>query len=571
MTLFMADLFKSFDKNEVSEALYMMQGRVAPKYMPIEFNFAGKMMVRSFGFAWGLDKSEINRIYGQKGDLGLVAQELWQGKDCGLDVVEIFQKLREIALISGKDSQKIKSDKVVWLLKNLNSISCKYIVRIILGKLRLGMSDKTILDALSWSIKGDKSLRPVIESAYGARSDIGVIVENALKKGEKGLKDIKIEVGTPVASKLVERERSTDAIIKRMRECIVQPKYDGLRSQIHYNKSGIEGINSSEKLFGGEKVKIFSRNMEDITPMFPDIVTAIQTYKVDSIVIDSETIGYNEKEDKFIPFQETIQRKRKYDVADTASRIPIIVFSFDIIYLNGEDISKESLEKRLSRLKEIIEKNKNGIIRFSESKLIGKVNDLEEVFNKYISEGLEGIIAKKKDSTYDPGTRNFDWIKLKRSSRSNLVDTIDVVVLGYYYGRGIRAKFGIGALLVGVLDKEEQKFESIAKLGTGMKDEDWRVLKEKLEELKVDTVPNNVLVDKMLIPDVWVDPYLVLEIEADEITKSSLHIAGKKEGKQGFSLRFPRLKKIRWKKDAEDISKVDEVDRMYKLQYNKKN
>jgi DNA ligase-1 len=385
---------------------------------------------------------------------------------------------------------------------------------------------------------------------------------------------VKIQAGIPVASMSCEREKTFEKILERMGTAIIQPKYDGLRCQIHYSKDGfkdeIKLPKKQEEFFSkkNSNVRLFSRNLESLTDMFPDIAKSLEKFKVKSAILDTEVIGINEKTGEFLPFQETIQRKRKYDVKEVSKSVPVKFFTFDLLYLNGKDLSQLKLGERINKLKSSVENAQQDRIKLTPSDSVNKLEPFQKLFDKYVEDGLEGIIAKDTDSTYQPGKRGYDWIKLKKSSQGHLADNIDTVVLGYYKGRGARAKFGIGAILVGVLNKKNNKFESIAKVGTGIKDDDWKVIKNKLEDLMIECCPENVSVVKNLEPDIWVKPEVVMVVDADEVTTSPSHMAGFKDGR-GYSLRFPRLKEFdRKDKGAEDVTTVREIEKLYKMQKN---
>jgi DNA ligase-1 len=568
MTDIVVRLLKSLKRSEVQEALYLMQGRVVPRFVDLEFNVARRLMMRALAKAYKLELVTIEKKFSKRGDLGLIGEDLNKKRNSTLDVSDVYQQVYDIAALEGKDSQSGKVGKIVELIKSCDKLSCRYVIRMILGSLRLGVSDKSILDALSVIAVGDKSKRTVLDKVYGARSDIGYVAVKVIREGISSIEDIGFQLGVPVASMNCERENKIEKIIDRMGEAIFQPKYDGLRCQVHYKKGGFgDGYRENRKpnLLPENKkdrVRIFSRNLKDLTDMFPDVIKDVAELKAESIIFDSEAVGYDPKKRKFLPFQETIQRRRKYEVKRVSKDVPIRLFAFDLLYLNGKDFSNEPFEKRLDTLKDVLVKGDKKIILLTPSTKVKNTANGKKVFGRYVKQGHEGIIAKDPQSKYFPGKRGFDWIKYKKSTQGFLVDTVDAVVLGYYSGRGARAKFGIGAILVGVLNKKRDKYESIAKVGTGIKDEDWKIIKRRLDDIAVSKMPKNVDVDKDLAPTVWVDPEVIVEVEADEITKSPNHRAGFEKGK-GYSLRFPRLKIFdRQDKELNDITSVREIKKM---------
>jgi DNA ligase-1 len=289
--------------------------------------------------------------------------------------------------------------------------------------------------------------------------------------------------------------------------------------------------------------------------MYPDIVAAVEEdISCDNCILEGEALGYDTVNEKFLPFQETIQRKRKHDIADAAIRIPIRLMTFDLLYLNGESLLSKPISERKRQLSSITF-SKSSTIRLSPMTEISDPMEIEKLFDTYIADGLEGIMVKKPDSVYKPGAREYSWVKLKRSYSSKVNDTIDCVVMGYDAGKGKRAAFGIGAVLVGIYDQKEEKFVSIAKIGTGMTDEEWKTLKAQSAKYKVPNVPDVYKVVKEMGCDVWVEPHIVLEIRSDEITQSKLHTSG-------WSLRFPRLERFRTDKKAEDATTKTELEKM---------
>lgn len=581
MTEVLAELFSKLEADEIKQALYLLSGRVSPSFLAIEFNFSIKLSLRAIATMVKQGDDKITDEYKKIGDIGEFTEKklIEYGKqvDKHLSINEVFTKLEEIAFTNGKNSQLEKQQLFNALLIQVSPVEAKYISRIVVGKLRLGLSNKTIFDALSWAVKGDKSLRDLIEYAYGVSVDIGEIAKTTLTKGEKALQDVHAQPGIPVASKLVEREKDAESVIERLGTCFIQPKFDGLRVQIHYNKKGFDSgekkkteLNLFNEKSEKEYVRIFSRNLEELTAMFPDVVEAVKKLPVDNIILDGEAIGFDEAEDSFLAFQETIKRKRKHDVKQTSLDVPLQVNLFDILYLNGEDLLTEKIEVRIKKLEQVFGKqaytNPLGMFKLAETTSVDNAKDLQKLFDKYVKMNLEGIIAKDDDTLYKPGSRNFDWIKLKASSDKDLVDTIDAVVLGYYYGTGVRAKFGIGAILIGVYDRDNDKYVSLTKVGTGFKDKDWKKIKPALDEIRIKAMPDNYVINKQLQPDVIVSPKIVIEVEADSISISTIH---GKETEESYSLRFPRIKVFGRDKQPQDATTVAELKQMYSFQQGK--
>ena len=294
--------------------------------------------------------------------------------------------------------------------------------------------------------------------------------------------------------------------------------------------------------------------------MYPDVIEGIKKQiTADEVIFEGEAIGFDPKTGSFLPFQDTVQRKRKYDIAEKALEIPLKLFCFELLYADGKDYIHTPFIERRKRLEEIIHTTKDvskDTVLIAPHELISEGVNIELNFEDAIARGLEGIIAKKLDGIYQPGARGWNWIKFKRSYSSKIEDTIDCVVMGYDAGKGKRTDFGIGAFLVGVYDNKQEKYLTIAKIGTGLTDEEWREIFVKSQKIRVKEKPSVYDVEKGMECDVWLDPYLVVEIKADEITKSPIHTAH-------LALRFPRLQRFRDDKKADDATTLSEMESMF--------
>ena len=552
ITRILAELFKSLNAQEIAKVVYLLQGRVGPAYEGIDFGMAERTIIKSAMSALNIDRSYFEKEFKRTGDLGETVENFkkqyssFEEKD--EEVLVVFDFFYRLATASGNGSQDVKISLLSQLIRQLDPLSGRYLVRLPTGIIRLGFSDMTILDAYSWMLIGDKSLRSIIETAYHVRPDLGFIGKILKEKGIKGLDKIEPEIFTPIIMMKAERMSSAHEIIKQIGKCLVEPKFDGFRLQVHYKNN---------------QVRLFSRSLEDVTYMYPDIVEGVKKeIKASELIIEGEAIGYNPKTGEFLPFQETAQRKRKYDIKEKAIKVPLKLFAFELLYLDGKNFIKLPFIERRRALEEVTIKNKDlskQIIVVDHQEEVEKEDRLEKIFDRAITKKLEGVIAKKIDGIYQPGARGWNWIKYKRSYSAKINDTIDCLVMGYDYGRGKRTDFGMGAFLVGVRDEKNDIFVTVAKIGTGLTDEEWKQLKVKSEKLKVKNKPSNYLVDKMMECDVWVSPRIVVEIRADEITKSPTHTAG-------LALRFPRLERFRDDKSPTEVTTLHEVLDMFSLQ-----
>ena len=588
ITRILAELFKQSSAGEIDTITYLSLGSLAPSFIGLEFNIAIKLMLRILVQTYGREEEEVRRLFKERGDIGDVAFQIsdfrFQISDFqkrhSPSIIQVYDHLVTIAREQGTGSVERKIAGFVDLLKKLDPLSVKYVVRIPVGALRLGFSDMTILDALSWMETGDKSLRPALEQAHNVSADIGLIAATFREKGLRGIENLSATPGIPIRPQRAERIKTAEEIIEKLKTPVVEYKLDGFRAQIHLiSTKAKNGKKIQEKMkqlalddeVHDARVVIFSRSMENMTPMFPEIVAQVKKFSVDSIILDGEAIGYDPKTGRNLPFQETIQRKRKHGVADAAAKIPLRYYAFDLLYLNGESLLEQPFSVRRTLMEKLFRDNNTWLDKktftISEQFPITQPSELIRLFNESVKKGFEGIMAKKPDSVYRAGARDFTWVKFKHIGKGKLADTLDCVVMGYYAGRGKRQSFGIGAFLVGVklnhANSEQRiansEFVTVAKIGTGLSDEQWRQLRQICGKYAVKNKPDSYNVPKNLAPDAWVKPEIVVEIAADELTRSPIHTAG-------LALRFPRLVRFRDDKKPEDTTTLKEIEKMFSRQ-----
>jgi DNA ligase-1 len=462
---------------------------------------------------------------------------------------------------SGIGSQERKLEQLADLIDKLDPQTGKYLIRIVLGRLRLGFSDMTILDALSWMETGGKGQRKELENAYQLFPDIGALAKIVKAKGSENIAEqVTVTLGVPVIPALAQRLKTADEMIEKMGKVAVEPKFDGTRIQIHFRqgKSNKVPETSAESDW---TVRTFTRNLDESSAMFPELEKLSQYLDADELILDSEGIGYDSQTGELRPFQETIQRKRKHGVAESAASIPIKFFVFDVLYKDGKSLVKEPYHVRRDILKQAIrlEGAKANVIEIPEAIVTEDPEEIRAFHAAQLGHGFEGALVKKWSGVYEPGRKGWNWVKFKEAetSQAKLSDTIDAMVMGLYVGKGKRTDFGVGAFLVGVRGEgkngfEEDTFYTISKVGTGLSDDQWKELFERSQKLKVSVQPKEYQVAKSLIPDRWLNPGLVVEIAADEITISPMHTAK-------LALRFPRLIKFRDDKGANEITTTTEL------------
>ena len=561
MTSIFAEFLKATPPELADKVVYLAQGSIAPAFEGIDLGIGDKFVMEAISTFSGYTREQIEAMYKKEGDLGQVAFLLAQKKKQTslyseeLTVEHVYGAFQKIASQGGTGSQGSKIGMLSELLNSATPVEAKYLVRFPTGKLRLGIGDPTILDALSVVGASDKSLRVEIERAYSLCSDLGLVAQMFLTD-PKSLSRFRVTPFKPIRPALAERENSSQAIIERMGECSVEAKYDGLRMQVHKD---------------GQKVEIYSRKLEKMTLMFPDIVKAVRQLPQKRLILEGEALAYSDEEDKYFSFQQLMSRKRKYGIGKATEDLPLQLFVFDLMLVEDIDYTLEAYSVRRAKIEDILglkrgRKPSQDLLLPSARIIARNTEELEEYFQKCLKEGLEGIIAKDQSMPYVAGARKFAWIKLKKSYGSS-VDTVDAVVVGYYLGKGQRAEFEFGGLLVAVQNTDTGKLETLARIGSGFSEDEMTSFQAQLEKLKVKEKPKQ-LVAKVEC-DFWVEPSVIVTVAFDEITQSPQHTCAFVGGK-GLALRFPRMVGVREDKGLAEATTTNEVVEMYGLQKKEK-
>jgi len=568
MTAYLVELFKTSPPEVIDKVIYLTQGRLCPEYMGLELGIAEKLAMRALSLSMGISIREVEKLYREVGDLGKVAEHVMSKKrptsivdffaapqliKKPLSVERVYNAFLKMAKAVGEGSQEAKISLLTSLLKDASPKEAKYILRTTTGKLRLGIADMTMLDALAIAFTGQKSNREVIERAYNVHPDLGYIAKVLAEEGLESVKKIKIRVGIPIQPMLAERLSSPTEILNKLGgKCYAEYKYDGERVQAHKD---------------GDEVLLFSRRLENITHHYPDVVDLIRTHvKAKEAIVEGEVVAVDPLSGQMLPFQELMHRRRKHRVKEAMEKYPVVIYLFDLLYLDGVDYTAKSYMERRKKLEEVISQSEK--VRLAESRLIDDPKDLELFFEQAISDGCEGIMCKsiQPGAIYQMGARGWLWIKYKRDYRYEMTDTVDLVAVGAFYGKGRRAGT-YGALLMAAYDPETDMFKTVCKVGSGFTDEDLAKLPELFKDF---IIPHkHPRVDSKLEADVWFVPAIVLEIIGAEITLSPLHTCayGKVRGEAGLAIRFPRFTgRYRFDKGPEQATTEKELIEMYKAQ-----
>ncbi|NVM31841.1 MAG: ATP-dependent DNA ligase [Candidatus Helarchaeota archaeon] len=567
MTDILAQLFKETPIDIIDKVIFLTQGKLHPSWLGLDvIGLAEKSLIKAVAQATNLNEDKISKKVIKIGDIGsafkdiiLIKRKQKSLADFGmkkkakqpLTVEKVYSKLNNIAKASGTGSADFKIKELADLIRNTTAIEGKWLLRTAQGKLRFGVAESTILDALVLAFTTDKNNKQYIERGYNIHPNLGKIAKILANQGLEAIKKMKIELFTPVRMMLAQRLSSIEEILEKLGgKCACEYKYDGERLQIHLD----------------DEVMLYTRNLENATTQYPDVQKLVRELDIDKAVIEGEVVAVDSS-GGLRPFQELMHRRRKYGIKEAVEKYPINLFLFDILKRDEKDLIDEPYTVRRENLKQIVRETER--LRLGKAIISDNILEIEEFFNSSIESGCEGIIAKsiQKESVYQAGARGWLWIKLKESYQSKMADNIDIVVVGAFWGRGKRAQT-YGALLCAVFDEEEGNYKTICKVGSGFSDSDLALFLQKFEEVKRDTKPPQVKSVIKPPPDVWFDPLIVTEIAGDEITLSNVHLAGfgKVKTNSGLAIRFPRF--IRWREDKsiENITTTEEIIDMYKRQ-----
>ena len=552
MVQILSELFRRTPYEAIDLVCYFIQGELSAEYEDVNLNIGERLMAEAIARAAGVMREEIEKLHVEKGDFGLVAEAVLQGQDGSgdsLTVRTVHDRLMEVARAAGTGSQEVKLNLLAGLLSQAAPREAKYIVRIALGTLRLGVGTMTILNALAVAFTGEKRNKAQLEKAYNLCGDVGLVSKRVAEKGLDGLKKIKIQVGHPIKMMAAQRVQSLHEIFEKMPHGFaVEFKYDGERVQCHKR---------------GEIVEIFSRNLENITHQYPDVALYIREgVHANEAIVEGEVVALMPgATDQFQPFQILMSRKRKHEVERYVKEIPVKIFLFDVLYIGGEGVMEKPYPERREILERIVVRSDH--VDLAQALVSDDSEEIENFFNGAVELGFEGIVAKSRapDSPYRAGAREWSWIKWKRDYTQDLGDTFDVVAVGGIAGRGKRSGTW-GALLCAIYNPELDRFETLCKVSTGFSDEELAKLPELFRPYERDERPARVF--SKMEPTRWFEPVVVLEISGAELTRSPIHTCGAESGEEpGIALRFPRFLRFRGDKGAEEATTVAEVKQLF--------
>jgi len=562
MTDLLVDLLKNTPKEIIDKVVYLTQGRIYPDFVSLEIGVAEKLAIKALARASGSGESVIEEDLKKTGDIGETARNFIADKRQAtffqrpLTVSKVYEILDKMARASGSGAVDLKTALLAGLLADATPKEAKYTMRTVTGNLRLGIADMTVLDALAIAYGGGKEARELIERAYNISSDLGRVAKTVAEKGLRGIKKFQVLIGEPIRPMLAERLSSPEEILEKLGgKCIAEYKYDGERIQIHKK---------------GDEVFLFSRRLENISSQYPDAIKLIQkNVQAKDTILEAECVAIDTDTGEMRPFQELMHRRRKYEIEKAIEEYPVSLFMFDALYIDGEDLTLEPYPNRRNALEKAMEESDR--VKIARHIITSDAKELENFFLEAIENGCEGLVCKSvaEDSVYQAGARGWLWIKYKRDYKSEMTDTVDLVAVGAFHGRGKRAGT-YGALLLAAYNSERDVFETVTKCGTGFTDEDLAKLPKMLQKHKI--THKHPRVQSIIEAEVWFEPVVVIEILGAEITLSPIHVCAMDAIRKGsgLAIRFPRFTgNYRLDKAAEDATTVEEIIEMYKSQLKK--
>ena len=561
LTYILVDILKATPKEVLPQVSYLTQGKLFPDFVGIEIGMAEKTVSKAIERAFGCDSEDIRRELRKSGDLGDVASKLSEKRvqplfnPDKLTVESVYGTFEEIAKMTGPGSSGARIDRLCALLSSSTALEAKFLTRFVTGKLRLGVADFTVLDALTIAFTGTKESRPELEKAYNLTSDLGEVAKILSRRGLEGIKKVKVVAGKPVRPMLAERMDNTESIIEQMNHrASCEYKLDGERVQAHKTRSG--------------EIVLFSRRLEKITSQYADVVDTLRKIRANEFIVEGEVVAVDSR-GKYLPFQELMHRRRKYNLEEAMKRYPVQINLFDVLLLDGEEMIDQPYEERRRVLQNVFASAGNvdaGKLKLVPARFVSTSSEMDSMMEESLEAGCEGLVVKEPSSTYRAGARGYAWIKFKPEYRKEVRDTIDLVIVGANHGRGRRA--GVyGAFLLAAYDKKTDTFKTTTKVGTGFSDLDLENIARMMNQHKLQH--KSPRVEARVEAEDWFEPAVVLEILASEITLSPIYTAGLdmvREG-SGLALRFPKFTgRVREDKSPEDATTVQELLEMYRKQ-----
>ncbi|KAJ3322648.1 hypothetical protein HDV06_002862 [Boothiomyces sp. JEL0866] len=563
-------------------SVYLCLNRIGPEYDGKELGIGESLLMKALAGATGRNVKSIKADMEEKGDLGTIAQaskgkQMMMMKPKPHTVNSVFEALKTIANFSGTSSQQRKVDLIGKLLIACQNNEPKYLIRSLEGKLRIGLAHQTILIALSHAVAQkepeylnlSESKRQayltetvaIVKQVFSEIPSYDMIIPALLKHGSRELPNhCQLSPGIPLKPMLAHPTKSLTDVLNRFEGIAFtcEYKYDGERAQIHLLQDG--------------RVMVYSRNSENLSEKYPDIIERMPSCVnsgISSFVLDCEAVAWDVKQQCILPFQVLSTRKRK-DVQTKDIQVQVCIFAFDLLYLNGEALVKESLKKRRELLNSSF-KEFPGQFEFAKSMETSTVDDIQNFLDASIAGNCEGLMVKtlEVEASYEPSKRSRNWLKVKKDYINGMGDSLDLVVIGAFMGKGKRTG-AYGAYLLACYDDDKEEYQSICKIATGFSDENLAENYKLLKQHVIDSPPAYYVISDSpnVRPDVWFSPSVVWEVKAADLSISPVHKAaiGIIDPSKGISLRFPRFIRVRDDKTPENATNANQVAEFYNAQ-----
>lgn len=577
---FFSQILRLGSVDKLVKVVYLFINRLGPDYEPdLELGLGETLLIRAIGECYGRLAAQIKKDYHETGDLGLVAQKSRLGqptmfKPAPLDIDAVFENLTRIAKSTGKDAQ---SRKIAIINKMLTACSpktteAKFLIRSLEGKLRIGLAEKTVLIALAQAFVRHQQPKvtpekvaeaeDIMREAFSQVPNYEIVIRHAHAHGVFQLLDhCQLQPGVPLKPMLAKPTKSISEVLDRFQgeEFTCEYKYDGERAQVHVLSSG--------------EVKIYSRNSEDMSQRYPDLVSIIKDFlkenKLQLMILDCEAVAWDRETNKILPFQVLSTRKRK-SVDEADIKVHICLFAFDMLYLNDTPLITKPLGERRQTMFDNLTPIE-GKFQFATAKNSSNLDELQQFLDQSVKDSCEGLMVKMlngKESYYEPSKRSRNWLKLKKDYLAGVGDSLDLVVVGAYIGRGKRTG-AYGGFLLASYNDDTGEYETTCKIGTGFSDEELASLYAKLKPTEIDSPKPYVVYDLQnsnAVPDVWFEPSVVFEVLTADLSLSPTYKAGHHEFGKGISLRFPRFLRLRDDKGIEDATTSTQVIEFYNRQ-----
>ncbi|MDY6771581.1 MAG: ATP-dependent DNA ligase [Candidatus Nanohaloarchaea archaeon] len=522
------------------------RGKIFASWDDREIGMSSSLAKEAISKTTGASDDDIDDAWRETGDLGDAAASLMeqsrqdlsqfvQDESADLTVQEIYDTFETIEQAEGEGSVDRKVSELASLLNRADPDEARYIVRLAVGAMRLGVGEGTVRDALAKAfipeIDPDEA-EAMVEHAYDVTNDFGLVARALKEDGEEGLNDLELELFRPIKVMLAQKSESMEEGFEDVADedgvAALEAKYDGMRTQIHKQ---------------GDEIRVFTRRLEDVTKQFPDLVQAVEEHiDADECIIEGEAVAYDPDDHSQVPFQTMSKRiKRKYDIEQMVEEIPVVLHLFDITYLDGEGLLDEPLRDRLSRLDSILDPE-DWVIDRAEHLETDDLDRANDFYQRILSQGHEGIMLKNLDAAYKPGSRVGYMVKLKP-----IMETLDLVAVRAKWSEGRKSDW-LGRLFLACRDEDGELLE-VGRMSTGFTDEELADLTERLEDLIIEEDGR----------EVTLQPEVVIEVAYEEIQESPKYGSG-------YALRFPRFIQVREDLSVEEADSLAKVESLYRDQ-----